>query len=69
MHTHTHTHQLYAEAGMLYEKAQCWDKATSVYIKNKNWCVQCDIYTCTCSIVCVCVCMCTCAHVCVYVCT
>ena len=45
-HTHVHTHasQLYAEAGMLYEKAPCWDKATSVYIKSKSRCVcvQCD---------------------------
>ena len=38
---------------MLYEKAQCWDKATSVYIKSKSWCVyvQCDsighLHVCT----------------------
>ena len=25
------------EAGVLYEKAQSWDKAAAVYIKIKNW--------------------------------
>ena len=25
------------EAGVLYEKAQSWDKAAAVYIKLKNW--------------------------------
>ena len=29
--------QLYAEAAVLYDKAQCWDKAAAVYIKNKDW--------------------------------
>ena len=29
--------QLYMEAGVLYEKAQSWDKAAAVYIKLKNW--------------------------------
>lgn len=29
--------QLYAEAAVLYDRAQCWDKAAAVYIKNKNW--------------------------------
>lgn len=29
--------QLYAEAGALYEKSQCWDKAATVYTKIKNW--------------------------------
>ena len=29
--------QLYAEAAVLYDKAECWDKAAAVYIKNKNW--------------------------------
>ena len=29
--------QLYAEAATLYEGSDSWDKATSVYMKGKNW--------------------------------
>ena len=29
--------QLYAEAGVLYDRAESWDKAASVYVKSKNW--------------------------------
>ena len=32
--------QLYAEAGVLYEKAQNWDEAAAVYIKIKSWSVD-----------------------------
>ena len=29
--------QLYAEAGVLYEQAECYDSATGMYVKTKNW--------------------------------
>lgn len=32
--------QLYAEAGVLYEKAENWDEAAAVYIKIKSWSVD-----------------------------
>jgi WD repeat-containing protein 19 len=29
--------KLYAEAGVLYDRAESWDKAATVYVKSKNW--------------------------------
>ena len=37
IHVHVLLMQLYAEAAVMYDKAQCWDKAAGVYIKSKNW--------------------------------